>query len=92
MDVPQSNGSTPDRPTPQWPVDAHGKAALLLVECLMHHLIDKRVITREDFIDIVDGAAEVECGEPSSHASLPKTYSRSLLYPLAASFRKELGT
>lgn len=90
MDVPQPNNSMPNPLTPALPADATGQAALLLVECLMHHLVEKNVLTREDFIDIVDEAAEVECGE-GVELGFPADLSRSILYPIAAAFRKELG-
>ena len=70
---------------------AHGQAALLLVESLMHALLKRGIISREDFIETVEGAAEVEQELGAAHASSPSDASGSLLYPLAAAFRKELG-
>lgn len=69
----------------------HGQAALLLVESLMHALLEKGVISREDFIETVEGAAEVEHELVTANASSPSDSSGSLLYPLAAAFRQELG-
>ena len=69
----------------------HGQAALLLVESLMHALLEKGVISREDFIETVEGAAEVEHELVTANASLPSDSGGSLLYPMAAAFRKELG-
>lgn len=77
-------GSIPDGATP-------GQAALLLVESLMHCLVAKSVLSREEFIEIVDGAAEVQQELLISNASFPSDRSGSLLYPLAAAFKKELG-
>ena len=69
----------------------HGQAALLLVESLMHALLEKGVISREDFIETVEGAAEVEQELVNARASSPSDSNGSLLYPLADAFRKELG-
>ena len=70
----------------------HGQAALLLVESLMHALLEKGVISREDFIETVEGAAEVEQELLDASALSPPDANGSLLYPLADAFRKELGT
>jgi hypothetical protein len=40
--------------------DAHGQAAMLLVESLIHGLVARAVITAEEAIEIVDIAAEVK--------------------------------
>ena len=69
----------------------HGQAALLLVESLMHTLVQKSVISREDFIEAVEGAAEVERELVLANASAPSDSSGSILYPLADAYRKELG-
>ena len=69
---------------------SHGQAALLLSESLMHCLVAKGVISREDFVDIVEGAAEVESELVDANASAPADRSGSLLSPLAHAFRREL--
>ena len=71
--------------------DRPGQAALLLVESLMHALREKDVISREDFVEVVAGAAEVDHELRTANASPPSDSSGSLLFPLAAAFRKELG-
>ena len=73
------------------PGRTYGQAALLLVESLMHALLEKGVISQEDFIDTVEGAASVEQELVTANASLPSDSSGSLLNPLADAFRKELG-
>jgi len=40
--------------------DAHGQAAMLLVESLMHGLISKQVISAAEAIEIVDIASDVK--------------------------------
>ncbi len=69
---------------------SHGQAALLLTESLMHCLVAKGALTREDFIEIVEGAAEVEHELTATGSSFPANVTGSLLHPLAAAFRKEL--
>lgn len=69
----------------------YGRAALLLVESLMHSLLEKGVISRDDFIETVEGAAEVEQELAAANASLPSDSSGSVLYSLAHAFRTELG-
>ncbi len=70
---------------------AHGQAALLLTESLMHCLVSKGALSREDFVEIVEGAAEVDHELRASGSSSPADESGSLLSPLAAAFQKELG-
>lgn len=40
--------------------DAHGQAAMLLVESLIHGLIEKKVITVADAVEVVNTATEVK--------------------------------
>lgn len=70
---------------------SHGQAALLLIESLMHALVEKGLISREEFIDTVEGAAEVEHELMAANASTPADSNGEFLYPLAVAFRKELG-
>ena len=91
MDRPIINGSaqfgsgeTPDG-------RKHGQAALLLVESLMHTLVSKGVISQEDFIDTVDGAAEVEHELRTANSASHSDSNGSVLYPLASAFRQEQG-
>jgi hypothetical protein len=69
----------------------HGQAALLLIESLMHALVAKGSLTREEFVDVVEGAAEVEIELRSGGALTPHDNDSSLLQPLADAFRIELG-
>ncbi len=78
------SGATPHGKAP-------GQAALLLVECLMHTLVDKGVLSREEFIECVEGAAEVEHELLTTNATIPPDGGGSFLYPLANAFRQELG-
>lgn len=70
---------------------SQGQAALLLAESLMHALVAKGVLTREDFIEVVEGAAEVELALVAARAITPTDATGSFLSPLANAFRSELG-
>lgn len=64
---------------------------MLLVESLMHALVAKGVISKEEFIETIESAAEVEHELGLANVSEPSDNSGSLLHPLAAAFRKDLG-
>lgn len=72
--------------------DATGKAALLLVESLIHGLIAKQLMTVAEAIEIVDAATEVmidgqaEAAEPS----MTSKASVELLRSISASLRFDL--
>jgi hypothetical protein len=83
MDV-SVNSLGPDR-------NAQGASALLLVESLMHALVEKNLLSREDFIEIVEGAAEVEGELASANATPPADVRGSFLSPMVTAFRQELG-
>jgi hypothetical protein len=87
MDFPQY----PSNPARSSNTSSQGQSALLLVECLMHALVEKKLLSREDFIDIVEGAAEVESELAMAGATPPADAGGSFLSPMAAAFRKELG-
>lgn len=91
MDRFATSGSSPMGPSSTPSDGRHGQAALLLVESLMHALRERGIISREDFVEVVEGAAEVEHELRTAKASPPSDSNGSLLYPLAAAFRKELG-
>ena len=40
--------------------DAHGRAAILLVESLIHGLIERKLLTLAEAVEVVDTATEVE--------------------------------
>ena len=58
--------------------DAHGQAAMLLVESLIHGLIDRSLITVADAINIVEVAAEVKADVAAELGDSPETMRRSL--------------
>ena len=85
------NGDGPFGPNEIFEGLAQSRAALLLVESLMHALVAKGTISREEIIEIVEGSAEVEHELMALNASYPPNHNASLLYSLAAAFKKELG-
>ena len=58
--------------------DAHGQAAMLLVESLIHGLIARGVIGTQEAIDIVETAAEVKTEVAAELGDSPGTMQRSL--------------
>lgn len=66
-------GSTADLGT-----DAHGHAALLLVESLIHGLIAQEIITVADAIDIVDIAIDVKADDGVDQGLSPASLRKSL--------------
>ena len=63
----------------RWPEpDAHGQAAMLLVESLVHGLIARGVMTARDAVEIVDVAAEVKDDIGEELGDTPATKNRSL--------------
>jgi|GEM_PF-926000 len=79
-------------PTPA--VDAHGQAAMLLVESLIHGLIEKRVLSVAEAVDIVDVATEVKLESGTERGELPATLlaSINLLQDISASLRFDVET
>lgn len=58
--------------------DAHGQAAMLLIESLIHGLIARSMISVGDALDIVDVAAEVKSEIAVDLGDSPDTRDRSL--------------
>ena len=58
--------------------DAHGQAAMLLVESLIHGLIARAVISVAEAIEIVDTAAEVKAEVAADLGDSPRTMRHSL--------------
>jgi len=58
--------------------DAHGQAAMLLVESLIHGLIAKSVLSLPEAIDIVETAAEVKHEVAVDLGDSPRTMQQSL--------------
>lgn len=58
--------------------DAHGQAAMLLVESLIHGLIEGKVLSVDKAIEIVDVAAEVKTEIAAELGDSPATLRASL--------------
>ncbi|WP_380872423.1 hypothetical protein ACFB49_33600 [Sphingomonas sp. DBB INV C78] len=90
-EFPNDNGEQRDDRNRLEP-DAHGQAALLLVESLIHSLVARSIISVADAIEIVEVAADVEsdfaadAGEPSTNVSP----SLALLNALGSSLKFDL--
>ena len=59
--------------------DAHGQAALLLVESLLHDLVARSVLSVEEAIEIVEIAAEVKAEVAAELGDSPATMRHSLV-------------
>lgn len=71
------------------PLEPHGQAALLLVESLIHGLIEQAVLTNSRAIDIVETALEVQASiaEASGENELQAGKSHVLLAAIAESLK-----
>lgn len=70
-------------------IDAHGHAALLLVEALIHGLCEKDVLNRHDAIDIVDSAASVllDVSDAATTSVASLRHAHALLVAIASSLQ-----
>jgi len=71
--------------------DAHGQAAMLLVESLIHGLVSRSVISVAEAVEIVDIAAEVKADIAADLGDSPATMHRSLslLTSISASLERD---
>jgi hypothetical protein len=76
-DTTNDNHSYPPVARPPEP-DAHGQAAMLLVESLIHGLVERSVISVPDAIGIVEAAVEVKRDIAADLGESPETMCRSL--------------
>ncbi len=72
--------------------DAHGQAAMLLVESLLHGLIERSVISVAEAVEIVDTAAEVKQEVAGALGDSPATMRKSLalLEAISTSLRPDI--
>lgn len=91
MDATRNNAAGGEGQNPTSASAAAGRAALLLTESLMHALVANGTISREEFVDIVEGAAEVEQDLAMADAMPPSNCGKSILHPLAHTFKMEIG-
>ncbi len=72
-----NHSAQPGRGVPE--PDAHGQAAMLLVESLIHGLIARSVISVADAAEIVDVATEVKLEIGADLGDSPEAMKRSLM-------------
>jgi len=74
--------------------DAHGQAAMLLVESLIHGLIEREVLSVSDAVDIIQLAAEVKSDVGPDLGDSPENLQKSinLLQAISASLRQDIPT
>ena len=84
------NGSSLNGGTPP-PGDAHGQAALLLVESLIHGLCEKAILSTSEAIEIAERALEVQFdqAEAADGAGAPLWRSHALLSAIVESLRSD---
>ena len=87
-----TNDSAAGESVPSMP-DAHGHAALLLVESLIHGLLARSIITIDDAIDIVETAdsVQVDVAEVAGDQRAAMWRSHALLSSIAESLRQDSG-
>ncbi len=80
-------GTTPPMPDP------HGHAALLLVESLIHGLLERSIISTGDAIEIVETAdsVQVDVAEAADGHGAPMWRSHALLSSIAESLKRDGG-
>ena len=68
--------------------DAHGQAALLLTESLIHSLVQKASLTNDEAIEVIESAKEVkyEVGRSTGESAKRVGESIGLLSKMASSF------
>jgi len=71
--------------------DAHGQAALLLTESLIHRLVENRGLTNSEAVDVVHTAAvvKVEVAEAAGESKARMNESLALLARMEDSFRAD---
>ncbi len=71
--------------------DPHGHAALLLVESLIHRLLERSIISTADAIEIVETAddVQIEVAEAADGHGAPMWRSHALLRSIADSLRQD---
>lgn len=88
-----NDNDSPTRGTFPQVQDAHGQAALLLVESLIHGLREQSVLSASQAVAIVERAVEVqaELAASANGAAAPMWRSHSLLSSIARSLRADGG-
>lgn len=79
-------------PPPTDEPDAHGQAALILAECILHALVDVGAISTQQALDVVQSAEEIktEIAALSGESETRMHESLELLKRIAMSFETDL--
>lgn len=85
------NHSALPMPSPLLP-DAHGHAALLLIESLIHGLVERSILTLAEGVEIVATAidVQVDVARAADGAGAPMWHAHSLLSRMSDSFEIDL--
>lgn len=80
-------------PDPMSARDAHGQAALVLVESLIHGLLERSVLTVADAVEIIDVASDIQAdvAEAADGAGAKMWRSHSLLAAMSSSLARDLN-
>lgn len=72
--------------------DVHGQAAMLLVESLIHGLIERDILSVADAVEIVDVASEVKSDTGPELGDSPANLQKSItmLQAISASLRPDI--
>jgi hypothetical protein len=90
-EISNDNAATPTSAELRGP-DAHGQAAMLLVESLIHGLIERSVLTVNEAVEIVDVASQIKMEVADTLGDSPATMrkSLSLLSAISSSLKLDL--
>jgi hypothetical protein len=71
--------------------DAHGQAALLLTESLIHMLVDQRILSLDQAVEVIQIAAEVktEVAAAAGESKVRMNESLALLANMSISFESD---
>lgn len=86
-----TNDNHPAMQGPLDPPDSHGRAALLLVESLIHGLCENGTLTMGEAVAVTERAADVqsEQAEEADGAGAPLWRSHALLASIVASLKTD---
>ena len=81
-----------DLPPPSGEPDAHGQAALILAESILHALVETKILTTQQALDVVHSAEEIkaEVAALSSESNTRMHESLELLKRIGYSIEKDI--
>jgi hypothetical protein len=90
----KANDNRADRlPPPAGEPDAHGQAALILAEAMLHALVDMKTMTTQQALDIISSAEEIktEVAGMSGESETRMQESLELLKRIGISIERDAG-